>query len=538
MNRETLKAVFLVFFFLTALFNGFAQNLTFLDDPPSGDPAAAERYAIWGRTAAEEGRWNELLSAMERASDFSDYSSDISYLLALAVHNTGGPRYKILESLYRAFAADIWLLYESETARYFLIEQLLLARLWHEALDELSWVRSGPRQAELTLRALAAVRPEDFRAYLSETLDRYPRDSGPVRVFLNFITALDNAGQLPAEEDFLLLDLVIRRLPALLLNDPELAWMAAPYVYDLDFARRLVLSYRAVNDPVPASLPIALNLGIIDEDRAMEELFFHESVIRNGLDLGILNEVWNLLRHDNARALFRRYLNNYTGVIFRDANRDGVPEIFAEYINSYLVRSVYNSAQDGIPDLIIYYETGEPREALVLLPPETHGRETALLIWERYPSVLEAEYLGARFIPRPFDFFYQPVLFLDLFESGLFFPNPDTLNPPLTGRVLVSEALRIERPSLEFSGAVEIIELNRSIPIEAREYADGQLISITGFIQGRPSFQRLDLNMDGEMDTLRVFYNIEKQIEIDQLWNFERNIEYTISDWDGNIIRN
>ena len=504
----------------------------FFDTEARGDRAVAERYALWGKDMAVQGRWGEVLAGMERASDFSNVSSDIPYLLALARHELNLPRASVVEALDMALMVSIWNVFDPETARLFLVENLLALRAWEDALDELEMLGSSPREAELALRALAAYSPVVFREYMLETLDRYPREAGPVRVFLEYITALDKADQIPEGEELEILDIILRRLPVLLPEDPELAWIAAPFIRDIDEARRLLLAYRAVNNPVPASLPVALNLGIIDEETALRELFVSGASLTSTLDINILEEIWDLLRHNDARLLFRRYLEAYSGVIYKDADRDGIPELVAEYHNGMLLSASYNVLQDGFPDLVIYFEAGEPRRALAQLPAESTGRPVAELVWERYPSVLETELQGVRYIPRPFDFFYQPFRYEELWGSGLFFPTRDTLSPPLTRRVLVSWALRIERPSQEFRGGIEIIELNQSIPIRAREYVGNIMVSETDFLRGRPQSQWLDLDMDGRMDTMRRFSRNYPPAEIYELWDFSRLIEFTVSNWD------
>ena len=509
----------------------------------NSDRAVAERYAIWGRDLAGEGRWHELLLGMERANDFSDLSSDISYLLALSRFHQNVPRPLVFEALNNAFAVDSWLLFDSEDARFFLVEMLIASRAWPQAMQEISLLEDSPRQAELLLRVLSVYRPRDFYTYLNETLDRYPRESSPVRIYLEFINANLARDIIPNETDMQILSLLMRRLPVLLPIDPDLGWMIAPFFLDIEDARRHVLAYRAVNNPVPASIPIALNLGVIDEVTALAELFFPiEDYRRLGLDLHLLNEVWILLRNNQSRNLFIRYLEGYTGIIFTDADRDGIPEVIAEYRNGLLLSSSYNYLQDGIPDLVIYFSNGEPVRALASLPPEQNlGRNTAEIFWERFPSILHVEYMGASFIPRPFDFFYQPIWFDDLWGSGLFFPHRDYIISPLTRRVLISNSIRIERPSREFRGGIEVIELADSIPIRAREYVGSLMVSETEFLAGRPRVQRLDLDMDGQMDTLRYFYSnqnlsgIFDLLDTWNLWDYDRDIEYTISDWDGLI---
>ena len=514
------------------------------DDPENrGDRAVAERYAQWAKDAVDQGRWSEALAGLKRATDFADVSSDISFLLALVLSHENKPRQGILEALEMALRVDRWNLYESEDARFLKTEHLIALGAYYEALTELSKVGKSLREAVLTLKALVFYRPVDFRGYMAETLDRYPRESGPVRIFFSFLKAEDAAGRNPDRDDLELLDLVIRRLPVLLPNDPELAWMAAPYMRDIAEARRLVSAYRGMNRPASESLPAALRLGIIDEETALEELFitggevslFAAPAVISSLDMTLLSSVWDLLRREEARAIFRRNLSVYTGVIIEDTNGDGIPETSVEYNRGTIRMSSYDTYQTGVPELTVYFEAGDPRQARVLLAPESSGdRKTALIKWERYAAVLESELDGARYIPRPLEFYYSPLRFTNLWGSGIFFPRRDLLNPPVTRRVLVMNALSVERPSLEFDGGIEVIELSQGIPVRAREYVGNLKVSETEFNRGRPQLQRLDLDFDGRMDTVRFYRPPYREMELEELWNYDRVIDHTVTvnDWE------
>jgi hypothetical protein len=202
-----------------------------------------------------------------------------------------------------------------------------------------------------------------------------------------------------------------------------------------------------------------------------------------------------------------------------------------------IVVSAYDINQDGIQDLVVLYEAGVPRQGQVLVPPERAGmpsKKLASIQWERYPSVLEAEFDGVRYIPRPLEFYFSPIRFVELWGSGVLFPQWDSLNPPLTRRTLVSQSFRVERPSLEFSGGREVVELSQGIPVRAREYVGELMVSETEFNRGRPQLQRVDLNFDGNMDTVRFFRRNYRPVELEDLWDYDRDYERVVSvdDWD------
>jgi len=517
-------SVVLIFLFLGILPSCFAQ------DELRGNRAMADRYAQWAQNTLEMGMWIEAHSGLERAADFADVSSDIGYLLALTRVHEKKSRSSVVDALNLALLVDRWILYNAELARLLKAETLIALRLYPEALQELSIIRKGPQQTALTLKALVNYRFPDFRRSMREALDLYPRETEPVRTFFNFLSNAEAAGRNPERDDLDLMDIITRRLPLLIQSDPELAWIAAPFIRDTAEARRMVMAYRAVNKPSLKSIPISLKLGVIDEETAIDELF-GASV---DLDLAVLDAVWELFRSETAKTMLKNRLASYTGVITEDSDRDGIPETYVNYYRGLLELSRHDVNQDNIQDLIIYYEAGIPERSIALLPPENSERKQALILWERYPSILEVQLDMVKFIPRPLDHFYAPVRFVDLFSSGTLFPRWEPFNPPLTRRVLVSQSLRVERPSLEFRGGTEIVELNQGIPVRAREYVGSLMVSETDFLRGRPQQQRVDLDFDGKMDTVRFFRKEYRQVELEELWDFDRDYDrvVTVDNWD------
>ena len=521
-----------VFLLLAVIFYPQGINaLTFPDDE-TGDSAMADRYALWSKNLIDDGYWSEALAALERSRDFADVSSDISYLLACARAHANRPRVTVLEALNVALAANRWILHNSEDARLFRAETLIGLKAYSEALQELSLVSRGPREALLTLKVMVFSRPWEFHRYMREILDRYPRECEPVRVFFDYLRAEDAAGNNPGRNDIELLELIMLRLPLLLPDDPELAWMAAPFMRDTVEAGRIVSAYRAANKPVIASLPAAIKLGLIDEAAAISELFAYAGPF----DIALLGEMWGLLRRDAERAIFSRNLTVFSGVITEDTNGDGIPETITEYANGMLVKASYDTAQTGIPELVVFFEAGDPKRALALLPPDIQGaptdwynrnsgppsRKEAVIKWERYPAVLESELDGVKYIPRPLNFYFSPLNFVELWGSRLLFPQRDPLNPAMTRRVLATSCLTVERNSLEFSSGKEVVELSEGIPIRAREYVGSLMVSETDFLRGRPQLQWVDLDFDGWMETVRYFSRNYRQMEIEELWDYDR----------------
>jgi hypothetical protein len=558
----------------------------------TGDSAVAERYFLWAERAASGGRWPEALTVIERAADFADVSSDISCLLALARSHEQKSRGAVLEALGRAFAVDRWSRYSPSQARLLEAEQLITLRNYAGALTLLDQVQEDPLSASaspisgfppdpvaLRLAVLKGLSEEsagtmfgtggsspavvEFRRCMTETLDRYPRDPRYLRIFFDYARNRN-----PDRGDLDIMDLALMRLPLLLDSDPELAWMAAPFIRDTEEARRLMAAYRAGglgaerNDkfrPNPASVTVSLKLGLIGEEEAVAELFAlsEDSTGRPVPDKGLVIEkdliiaLSDLLQGDAGRNLLAEKLLSFSGFIIADDDRDGYPESRALYAGGTIQEYSHDADQDGLAELVVSFDAGggpqwasqamlpeteADRAGLPALPLKDADRPKALIFWEPYPSVKRAELGKTAFIPRSGDFQFAPIHFTELAGNGsyagLLFPLRQY--SPLTLRTLVFFSLIIQRPSVEFEGAQERIDLDRGIPLRAVEILDGRPVSITEFEKGKPVLQRLDMDLDARMETVRWFRRFE--YEGAAPLDYKKVVERAESDWDGDGI--
>jgi hypothetical protein len=537
-----LRRILLVSLFLSVLGGLSAQDFS-----------TADQYVRWAEKAIAAGRWAEALAGLERGADYADRSSDISYLLALARSRNGTPQGAVLEALGRAREARRWNRYSPEQALLLEAETLIAVRNFSGALALLARRPAGADAdaAALRLRALRGL-PDmaEFRRVMGETLERYPQDPRAALIFFEYA-----GGKIPEGDDRALMDLALRRLPYLLDAEPRLAFMAAPFIKDREEARRLAGAYRAVHPPLPQSIPVSLDLGLIDEADAAAELFAGEG--EREFDEALLREIFSRLKNDAARRLFREGLFRFSGVISSDADRDGIPESRARYQDGVVREFYVDVDQDGLAELAVYFDAGGlPRQAEQVTPPEPPSRPAAeqvfamplrdedrtkaRIFWERYPGVERSELEGCTYVPVPGEFLFNPVSFTTLAEDGaepgLPLPRHEPRNINISRRTLASFARIIRRPSGEFAGAVEEIELHRGIPLRAAETLDGRTVSVTEFRQGRPALQRVDLDLDGRMETVRRFKNADAAAGEEFFSDYKKNIEFSESDWDGNGI--
>ncbi|MCL2410519.1 MAG: hypothetical protein FWC97_02640, partial [Treponema sp.] len=388
------------------------------------DSEAAQRYVQWIMRAIDEGRITEVYAALKRASDFVDVSSDISYLQAIVNYKflfAGETRLTIIDALNTAIETNRWVIFNENTALLLMAENLVAVREYSRALETIERIGISPAvipadaamQRLLALRGMAAGGDisalAQFRSGVLNAFDRFPRDPRPLRIFFEFArNRLPEPSVLPSG-DINLMELALRRLPFLLEFDPELAWMAVPFIRNLDDARRLLSSYRAggiqhihIRDffPHPASISLALNLGLIDDFTAADELFSGNRGFNNPLPSGISNtvfasngnpviqkniitDVYDLLRSDEGREYFTRKLLEFTGAIIHDEDNDGYIESFWLFHEGVIRKFAYDNNQDSLFDMTILFDTdGIPVSA----SSRILGHEAfADIQWERYP---------------------------------------------------------------------------------------------------------------------------------------------------------
>jgi hypothetical protein len=140
---------------------------------------------------------------------------------------------------------------------------------------------------------------------------------------------------------------------------------------------------------------------------------------------------------------------------------------------------------------------------------------------------------GVRYIPRPNEFFFTPLQFRELLGSTLLYPERELVSR-ISRRTLVSFALVIERQGREIPGSIERIEMNSGVPRRAREYLGERLVSETEFLLGQPLVQRIDLDLDGRLETVRRFRRSELPPEDPLAYSVE--LASSESDWDGDGI--
>jgi len=562
MKFNKLHGLCLILLFAFACFNIYAQPVINAKD----DSQAAQQYVQWIQQAIDEQRWDEALAAAKRAMDFSGVSSDVSYLFAVVQsHFKSSIRQKtVVESLNKAIDANRWVKYGEYNAQLLKAQMLISMREYQSAITCLDKIdAAGSRADAVMLRLLAwrgmangkepgndyAYALAMFRSQALLAMDRFPRDPRPLRIFFEYAhNRKPQPSELP-ESDVNLLELALKRLPFLQEADPELAWLAAPFIRNTDDARRSAAAYRSgslSNDknfkPNTASVPVALNLGLIDDKTAIEEVFSAVTENESALKKEIIIDTYKLLRSEEGRDIFTRKLLTFSGFIIIDDDNDGYIENAVHYNAGFIDYLTDNNSNNDFSFTVNFGQDNNPEKVSTFVSKNDSSREKSLsrrinLQWERYPSVKQADLENETFKFGPVFFSYAPIKFIELGGSdkltGLLYPELAYQYITVTYKALLSFCSSYSRPSLEIDGAAETIYMDSGVILRAVETLSGRQVSVTEFEKGLPVVQHIDIDLDGRMETIRRFRRPPANYEMENILDYRRLIASSESDWSG-----
>ncbi|MDR1257426.1 MAG: hypothetical protein LBJ86_06735 [Spirochaetaceae bacterium] len=506
----------------------------------TGEAAVAARYADWAETTFREGDFLRAEAFLERAADYAPVSSDLSYLLALTRRELSRPARETLTAARLALATDRWALYLRQDALMFEAEMLIRIRRYGEALNVISELEEGERTAELRLLALEHLPyAAEFEAAMEAALERYPRSPRFPRILFR----REARNQFPGNSERSLVDKALKRLPALLEADGDLIRYATPFITGRDEARRLLAAWRATGGSRKLrqeALPVCLETGLIDERTALDELFAPSGEV----DRDVLLAVWDLLRTDEARQAMSGRLTAFSGMITTDENGDGVTDSRSCYRAGVLVSYALDADQDGVNEMAVMFGSDESpgmgwpvsAELVYASGAAFGGTEKISITWERYPALREAVIGDTRWLFRPMEASYPALSFRTAGgPGGILLAGPDPRAAAFTRGMIAGYAYRIERPGRDFPGGIEAVECEGGVIHSAKEYVDGRLAAETFYEGGVPVFQRIDLDLDGRMETTRRFDPpVRETVPSDMNAAFE--IASIESDFDGDGI--
>lgn len=337
---------------VVALFAAIASGLPAVADTSSRDAALCASLGSSARDALALGYEAVALELLDEALMFVPSNPDANYLRALLGLSRGESLGVAATRLESALVGGDFLLYRPDDAR--LLYASILARTRQPA-EALRLIQGLPVSSEVlyieTIARLARGDDEGAGKAVLATLRRYPVDPRPLVAWLNahdrpVITTREKAvveAGLAALEKLKEADIFV--LPAL-----------APFVDSVDKARLLVREFRAMGGSGAAATVLALQYGLILEERAIREMFSgsflptSESVLR----------LYQQLSSDFSRAAFASAFLSFSGKIIQDADRDGLAEAYTLYASGQPAQWMLDENQNGMPGIQVSFVAGVP----------------------------------------------------------------------------------------------------------------------------------------------------------------------------------
>jgi len=485
----------------------------------------AQLYVEGALKAITAGRWQDAEALLKQGADFSNVSSDLSYLLALVRFQLEQPVGAVLEALRQAKMTDRWQRYTAEAASVLEAQALIQMRQFDQALQILQSLFPSADVRFLQLKIFTLQNNQgQFSRLFSQVVNTYPLDPRFAALYFGYMK-----DKVPGSQDPQLVSLLLQRLPALQKTDPKLPLLAVPFIQNLSDRRRIIEAYLAQGNDLLPILSEALNLGVIDETTALNTLADQQRI-----SVELLRKVWTQLRTDASRRLFSEKFATYSGRITEDSDKDGISEVIVEYQHGRIQMYRFDANQDRIDEIRVFFEQGLPQHAFIA--PYEDSLDVQVY-WEQYPLVDHCTAGAVTYIPAPASFSYAPFKLKPIVgtypEITLLFPEREQLLPRLTERSLVSFAAKIIRPGTLAKDSLETIELKNGLPLRSTETVKGRLISVLEFTLGQPDLQRIDMDLDGRFETIRRYRLGTVRLDPVEALAYQQRYDSIESDWDG-----
>lgn len=464
------------------------------------DAAETARYAPAVRSYVEAARdylalgyQAEALRLADAALALSYQSSDARYLRAVLAKINGEPARRVEELLAEAFAASNFELYRRDDAEILYASALVDTRRPELALR---FIQAKIRNAAtLYIEARARMALGD-RAGARSAVERSMRvEPFDPRALVAWLKHGEPLASDPA--DAALVAKAFDSLDALRDIEPGLVLALVPYAYDAGEARLLLREYRANGGNDPHASVLALEYGLLSPAQAVTELFSAGFVASEDL-----RKLWRLLPDDGARAEFLSAFAAYGGLVYDDANRDGIQDAVTRYEAGLPIAYALDADQDGQLELSAVFKAGEP-SAVELVAGSTRAR----IEYGRWPfaqAVLVADSRSSRrYQFGPVAFRYASLTF-EAFGDGprpASSPRPALIRPSGLAfpaeRALAAAAFRVE----ERSGSTQLnAMLDDGLPVGLHWIDAFGARGYRRYEDGRPRIEEIDADGDGRAE--------------------------------------
>jgi len=456
----------------------------------------SDNYVEQARQAMQDGRMDDALFLLDEALLFVPGHADAAYLRAFCGWLEKQGMDTILPYLETALAGERFFYYSRDDAAWLYAYFLIQIGQYASGIRFLDSLYPEPRVLLARIEALRlSARYEEMYRNIHSVLDRYPDQLAGL---LPWIHTIDEHERQPA--DFALVQRMLPLLDHLRDSHPDLVPALLPFIPDLGRQKTLLSAYREAGHSSARSTRLALQLGLIDDFSAADELFSGAYPLFDDQ----FRLIYSLLGSEAGRAYFASRFAAYTGTVLHDANTDGIAEQTVSYVAGQPESLVLDNNQDGLAEAVLSLRAGKPTHINISWPTRTMR-----LQYNPWPWVSEAliQDTGAsRRYQLPLRSRMVPLLETEKIASGNFgsieLIRLDLFQLP-PERSFLQEAVLLEEQTARYN---QTVHLYHGLPLQSL-YSDinGMVSRAVHDDTGFARVEHVDLNGDGIFNARRVW---------------------------------
>ena len=409
--KKNRAALFLLSLF-SFLFLG-AQESDYLNQ---ANFQTATRCVELARDQLVAGNYIDAFDFIEVGLFYDESISDLWYLHALLLEYQNKEIFKIIDSVEKALEKKSWLYYTPEAARILYAKYALATGDMHAALKILDEKPVLIQSDAEYLRCLASYRLQDrekAHEIISNARRLFPNDARfPLLFFQNERLMQSN------EEAFQALSTsLLAMLEKWKTREPDILVYASFFV-DEDSALRYLKEYRLTEKKDPLYILAFLEHGLYTEEQAIQALF---QIADRGIAAPVFFELLSVLQAPQSFAFFAENLEDFSGRLDFDSNRDGADDFFVYYKYGRPSTIVYDKNADDALNWIIECDYGLAEKCI-------DYEKSYEVYFGRYPFVdslssfaLDEERMEMRFVDASVTWEAYELELVPIFEDKVFY---------------------------------------------------------------------------------------------------------------------
>ncbi len=477
----------------------------------SANRKTAVRYLKLCEQYASQKNWQAADSNAEIGLAYDDSISDLWYIRSVSKTMTGVPKYQIIPFIQKALTFGQWVDYNKESARVLYADILCSVREFDQALTVLNqepfiysadaeYIRAKSLYNLGTVQALDQARDK-----IDAARRIYPDDQRFAELFFRYEYALGGRSEKNAKTaDSFINSVSLYKKPS---ADLE--------IYAAIFAEgerkiRMLKSFnaRGLKSPLYAVAALEEETGLLTEEKALDYFY---SFADKSVDFSLLLKFSQALKDKECRREFGEYLNQYSGIIYKDTDGDLTYNLKVEYMRGRPQKISYDSTQDDLDDWTCECDFGVP-----VVLHLTQGAVDAE--YGEWPYVSRVSYRGEEPSSTKLslslvaeELAWSPFLITadETVKNALgidfFVPVIPEKTPEISDAQLIKVCSFYTMPSKERKNAyIKVSVLDGKAQI-ARYYTGETMYAQTQFEKGLPVLRTVDMDGDGLFETTETY---------------------------------